>query len=127
MSKRIVETKMAPTPVGPYSQAIEADGTLFCSGQIAIDSATNQVFTGDVKVQTEIVMKNIIAVLEAANLNLSHVVKTTIYLTNMEDFATVNEVYSQHFQSAPPARSTIGVAALPKGVSVEIEVIAKRT
>lgn len=127
MSKRIIETKSAPAPVGPYSQAVEIGDTLYCSGQIAIDPTTGEVLTGDVKAQTERVMKNIEAVLAAASLNFSNVVKTTIYLINMADFAQVNEVYGRYFQSSPPARSTVAVSGLPKGVSVEIEVLAKRS
>lgn len=127
MSKRIIETKSAPAPVGPYSQAVEIGDTLYCSGQIAIDPTTGEVLTGDVKVQTERVMKNIEAVLAAASLNFSNVVKTTIYLINMADFAQVNEVYGRYFKSSPPARSTVAVSGLPKGVSVEIEVLAKRS
>jgi 2-iminobutanoate/2-iminopropanoate deaminase len=127
MSKRIIETKSAPAPVGPYSQAVEIGDTLYCSGQIAIDPTTGEVFTGDVKAQTERVMKNIDAVLAAASLNFSNVVKTTIYLINMGDFAQVNEVYGRYFKSSPPARSTVAVSGLPKGVSVEIEVLAKRS
>lgn len=127
MSKRVIETSMAPAPVGAYSQAIEVGDTLYCSGQIAIDPMTNEVLTGDIKAQTERVMKNIESVLAAASLDFSHVVKTTIYLIDMDDFGQVNQVYSSYFQSSPPARSTIAVAGLPKGVKVEIEVLAKRT
>ena len=124
--KRVITTKSAPAPVGPYSQAVEADGLIFCSGQIAIDPATNEVFTGDVKEQTKRVMGNIRAVLGAADLGFEHVVKSTIFLTNMADFAQVNEIYAGYFKDRFPARSTVAVAALPKGVTVEIEVIAKR-
>jgi len=126
MFKKIWLTKEAPAPIGPYSQAVEVEGLMFCSGQIPIDPATNQVIAGGVREQTELVMKNVSAVLASADLNFSHVIKTTIYLTNMADFATVNEVYAKHFKDAPPARSTVAVAGLPKGVQVEIEVIAKR-
>jgi 2-iminobutanoate/2-iminopropanoate deaminase len=124
--KRIHETKSAPAPVGPYSQAVEVDGWMFCSGQISIDAATGEVFTGDVKEQARRVMDNISAVLKSADLNFGHIVKTTIFLTNMADFAQVNEVYARYFTSQYPARSTIAVASLPKGVNVEIEVIARR-
>ncbi len=124
--KRVIETKLAPAPVGPYSQAVEVDGTLYCSGQIAIDPETNQVLTGDVRTQAERVMKNINAVLKSAEMSFADVVKTTIYLTNMADFAAVNEVYAQYFKAHFPARSTVAVAGLPKGVNVEIEVLAKR-
>lgn len=124
--KKVIETKQAPAPVGPYSQAVEANGFLFCSGQIAIDPATNQVLQGGIPEQTELVMKNISAVLEAAGMDFSNVIKTTIFLTNMSDFPVVNEIYAKSFKSAPPARSTIAVSGLPKGVQVEIEVIACR-
>lgn len=124
--KKVMHTDNAPKAVGPYSQAIQLGDFLFCSGQISIDPKTNEVFTGDIKTQTEMVMKNISAVLATANLNFDNVVKTTIFLTNMNDFATVNEVYAKSFTEAPPARSTVAVAGLPKGVSVEIEVLAHR-
>lgn len=122
--RKVIATTNAPAAVGPYSQAIQVGPMLFCSGQIAIDPATNQVLTGDVKTQTEQVMKNIEAVLKAADMNFSNVVKTTIFLTNMNDFATVNEIYAKAFPGQPPARSTVAVSALPKGVNVEIEVLA---
>lgn len=124
--KKIVNTDSAPAPVGPYSQAVEMDGFLFCSGQIAINPKTNQVLTGPVEEQTKQVMENIRAVLTAAGFGFQNVVKSTIYLVNMNDFTTVNEVYARYFQEQPPARTTIGVAALPKGVHVEVEVLAKR-
>lgn len=124
--KKVIETKLAPEPVGPYSQAVEANGFLFCSGQIAIDPATNQILQGGVPEQTELVLKNISAVLSEAGMNFSHVIKTTIFLTSMSDFPVVNEIYAKAFKSTPPARSTVAVAGLPKGVQVEIEVIACR-
>jgi 2-iminobutanoate/2-iminopropanoate deaminase len=124
--KKIIRTDNAPAPVGPYSQAVESGGFLFCSGQIAIDPKTNQVVTGPVVEQARLVMENIKAVLTEAEMTFSHVVKTTIYLTNMNDFAQVNEVYAKYFELEPPARSTVAVAGLPKGVHVEIEVLAKR-
>ena len=126
MAKKIVETKNAPAPIGPYSQAVEAGGFLFCSGQIALDPASGQVSTGGVPEQTELVMKNIQAVLTQAGLGFEAVVKTTIFLTDMADFPAVNEVYGRHFKTQPPARSTVAVAGLPKGVKVEIEVLAHR-
>jgi 2-iminobutanoate/2-iminopropanoate deaminase len=126
MSKKVIHTDNAPKAVGPYSQAIQMGDFLFCSGQISIDPKTNEVFTGDVKTQTEMVMKNVEAVLAASNMNFGNIVKTTIFLTNMSDFATVNEIYAKAFTAAPPARSTVAVAGLPKGVSVEIEVLAHR-
>jgi 2-iminobutanoate/2-iminopropanoate deaminase len=124
--KTIIRTDKAPAPVGPYSQAVDAGSFLFCSGQIAIDPKTNQVHTGPIEEQTKIVMENIKAVLNEAGLSFGNVVKTTIYLINMNDFAQVNEVYAKYFTEQPPARSTVAVAALPKGVHVEIEVLAKR-
>jgi 2-iminobutanoate/2-iminopropanoate deaminase len=124
--KTIISTEAAPKAIGPYSQAVQMGNFLFCSGQIPIDPKTNEVFTGDIKTQTEMVLKNIEGVLKAADMNFSHIVKTTIFLTSMNDFATVNEVYGKTFSSNPPARSTVAVAGLPKGVNVEIEVLAHR-
>lgn len=124
--KRIHESKQAPSPVGPYSQAVETDGWVFCSGQIALDPTSGEVFTGEISEQTRRVMTNIGAVLKAADLTFENIIKTTIFLTNMNDFAKVNEVYAKSFQSHFPARSTVAVQALPKGVNVEIEVIARR-
>jgi 2-iminobutanoate/2-iminopropanoate deaminase len=126
MSKKIIHTDHAPQAVGPYSQAVLLGDVLYCSGQIPIDPKTQDVYTGDIKIQTEMVLSNIEAVLKAADLNFSHVVKTTIFLTSMSDFATVNEIYAKRFPTNPPARSTIQVAALPKGVNVEIEVLANK-
>ncbi len=124
--KKVIQTEHAPKAVGPYSQAIQVQNFLFCSGQISIDPQTQNVFTGDIKIQTEMVLKNIDAVLKAADLQFSDIVKTTIFLTNMADFSVVNEIYAQKFSAEPPARSTVAVSALPKGVNVEIEVIACR-
>jgi 2-iminobutanoate/2-iminopropanoate deaminase len=124
--KTIHRTTKAPAPVGPYSQAVEAGGFVFCSGQIAIDPKNDMVMTGPVTEQARLVMENIRGVLEATGLGFPNVVKTTIFLTNMADFAAVNEVYGKYFVEQPPARSTIQVAGLPKGVNVEIEVIARR-
>lgn len=126
MNKKIILTKEAPEPIGPYSQAVQHGNMLFCSGQIAIDPKTGQVNTGDVKAQAKQVMKNIEAVLTAADMNFDNIVKTTIFLTSMNDFSAVNEIYGQYFKSQPPARSTVAVAGLPKGVQVEIEVLACR-
>jgi 2-iminobutanoate/2-iminopropanoate deaminase len=123
---KIHSSENAPAAIGPYSQAVEANGFLFCSGQIALDPKTAQVVEGGVKEQIVQVMKNVSAVLRAADLQFSNVVKTTIFLTDMNDFATVNEVYGSFFKSNPPARSTVAVAGLPKGVKVEVEVIACR-
>ncbi len=126
MAKQIIHTDHAPKAVGPYSQAVMLGDFLFCSGQIAIDPKTQQVFTGDIVTQTEMVLKNIEAVLLQSGLQFSNVVKTTIFLTNMSDFSVVNELYAKKFSQNPPARSTIAVAALPKGVNVEIEVLAHK-
>jgi 2-iminobutanoate/2-iminopropanoate deaminase len=126
MPKKIINSQNAPAPVGPYSQATEAGGFLFCSGQIAINPKDNSVLAGSVTEQAELVMTNIKAVLEAAHLGFENVVKTTIFLTDMNDFAKVNEIYGRYFKADPPARSTIAVAALPKGVTVEVEVLAWR-
>jgi 2-iminobutanoate/2-iminopropanoate deaminase len=126
MMKKVINTAKAPAPVGPYSQAIEVNNTLYCSGQIAIVPETNEVNTGSVESQTQQVMKNIQAVLEGGGYTWDHVIKTTIFLTNMQDFATVNAIYGTYFKELPPARSTVQVSALPKGVNVEIEVIASR-
>jgi 2-iminobutanoate/2-iminopropanoate deaminase len=122
--KQIIHTDHAPKAVGPYSQAVRMGDFLFCSGQISIDPKTQEVFTGDIKVQTEMVLANIEALLKQVDLNFSHIVKTTIFLTSMSDFATVNEIYAKRFGQNPPARSTVQVAGLPKGVNVEIEIIA---
>lgn len=122
--KKAIQSQYAPNPVGPYSQAIQQGPFLFCSGQVSIDPKTNEVLKGSVKEQAQLVMKNIEAVLVAGGLNFSHVVKTTIFLTDMNDFGNVNEVYSSYFKEPYPARSTVAVSALPKGVNVEIEVLA---
>jgi 2-iminobutanoate/2-iminopropanoate deaminase len=123
--QKIILSPSAPAPIGPYSQAVEANGFIFCSGQIPLDAAGN-VVPGDSKAQAEQIMKNINAVLTAAGVGFKNVVKTNIFLTDMKDFASVNEVYGRFFPENPPARSTIQVAALPKGVQVEIEVTAIR-
>ena len=119
-----VSTKDAPAAIGPYSQAIKAGGFVFLSGQIAIDPATGNVVQGDVAAQTERVLKNLSAILGAAGTSLERVVKTTVFLKNMSEFAAMNEVYGRFWKSAPPARSTVEVARLPKDVLVEIDVIA---
>jgi len=120
-----IATKEAPQAIGPYSQAIKAGGFIFSSGQIAIDPATGNVMEGGVAVQTERVLKNLAAVLAAAGSSLNKVVKTTVFLKSMGDFATMNEVYGKHFGSHRPARSTVEVARLPKDVLVEIDVVAE--
>lgn len=120
-----VATNNAPQAIGPYSQAIKAGGFVFTSGQIAIDPATGNVIEGDVAAQTDRVMKNLAAVLAAAGSGLHRVVKTTVFLKSMGDFATMNEVYGRHFGNHRPARSTVEVARLPKDVLVEIDVVAE--
>ncbi len=122
--REIISTKQAPQAIGPYSQAIKASGFIFVSGQVAIDPATQQIITGDVAAQSDRVLRNLTAILEAAGSNLGKVVKSTVFLKNMSDFAAMNEVYGKYFNSAPPARSTVEVARLPKDVLVEIDVIA---
>lgn len=122
--KKEIKTANAPLPVGPYSQAIQHGNFLFCSGQIAINPKTNEVLKGSVQEQAALAMENIKNVLEAAGLGFDNVAKTTIFLTKMSDFATVNEVYAKYFRAPFPARSTVAVSELPKGVQVEIEVIA---
>ncbi|MBU5636753.1 RidA family protein [Geomonas sp. Red69] len=122
--KEIISTENAPKAIGPYSQGVKAGGFLFLSGAIALDPATGEVVQGGVVAETEQVMKNIGALLAAAGLGFQDVVKTTIYLANMGDFATVNGIYGAHFQENPPARSTVEVKGLPRGVLVEIEVTA---
>ena len=122
--KKIITTKDAPGAVGPYSQAIRCGAMLFCAGQIPLNPQSGQIESEDISAQTKQVMENVSAVLRAANLNFGHVVKTTIFLTSMGDFQTVNEIYATYFKENPPARSTVEVSALPKGAKVEIEVIA---
>lgn len=120
----IISTPEAPKAIGPYSQAVRANGFVFVSGQVAIDPATQQVISGDVTAQTEQVIKNLSAILKAAGSGLDLVVRSTVFLKNMSDFAAMNEVYGKHFTGAPPARSTVEAARLPKDVLVEIDVIA---
>jgi len=127
MNKYEVKTDKAPAPVGPYSQAIIAGDFVFCSGQIALDPATGELVTGDIKQETVRVMENLKAVLGEAGCTMEHVVKTTIYLRNMNDFATVNAVYATYFGEIAPARGTVEVARLPKDVNVEVECIALRS
>ncbi|MFZ1049625.1 MAG: RidA family protein [Candidatus Sulfotelmatobacter sp.] len=122
--REIISTKDAPQAIGPYSQAIKANGFVFTSGQIAIDPSTEQVITGDVAAQTERVLRNLSEILEAGGSGLGKVVRSTVFLKNMNDFAAMNQVYGKYFSAAPPARSTVEVARLPKDVLVEIDVIA---
>ena len=126
MKPVIHESKQAPAPIGPYSQAVEMNGFVFCSGQIPLDPVSGQVKGETVAEQTEQVMANVKAVLAASDLALKNVVKTTIFLTDMADFQAVNEVYSKHMGETKPARSTVAVHGLPRGVKVEIEVLAAR-
>jgi 2-iminobutanoate/2-iminopropanoate deaminase len=118
-------TGNAPAPIGPYNQAIRAGNFLFCSGQIPLDPKSGEVVGADAAAQTRQVMANIAAVLEAAGATFDRVVKTTIFLTDMNDFGAVNAAYGERFGAVPPARSTVAVAALPRGVKVEIEVVAQ--
>jgi 2-iminobutanoate/2-iminopropanoate deaminase len=124
VSARIVHTDEAPAAIGPYSQAVIAGNLLFTAGQIAIDPATGQVVAGDVTIQTERVLRNLTAVLASAGASWPDVVKTTVYLQDMADFPNVNEVYGRMIGDARPARSTVQVAGLPRGVLVEIDAVA---
>ena len=122
--REVIATKDAPQAIGPYSQAIKAAGMVFCSGQIALDPATGAIAGSDVAHQTERVLRNIAAVLATAGSGFDRVVKTTVFLKNMGDFAAMNEVYGRYFKTTPPARSTVEAARLPKDALVEIDVIA---
>lgn len=122
--KEIIETSQAPAPIGPYSQAVKAGNTYYLSGQIAIDPATGSMNMANLDVETHQVMKNIGAILTDQGLDYSHIIKTTIFLKNMSDFVEVNKIYGSYFSSDFPARETVEVAGLPKGVNVEISVIA---
>lgn len=124
MKKTIVHTDKAPAAVGPYSQAVKIGELVYTAGQIALDPATGQIVEGDVQAQTEQVLKNLQAVLKAAGSSLKNVVKTTVFLQDMGDFAAMNEVYGRYFDKKPPARSTVQVAGLPLGAQVEIEAVA---
>ena len=125
--KKVIATPEAPAAVGPYSQAIAFGNMLFCAGQIPLEPATGELVAGDVAAQTERVLKNLGAVLHGDGMTYANVVKTTVFLTDLADFAKMNEVYATYFTKPFPARSTIQVAALPKGASVEIEAIAMAT
>jgi 2-iminobutanoate/2-iminopropanoate deaminase len=122
--REVISTKNAPQAIGPYSQAIKANGFVFVSGQIAIDPSTQQVITGDVAAQTERVLSNLSAILDGAGSSLSKVVRSTVFLKNMDDFAAMNVVYGKFFSAAPPARSTVEVSRLPRNLLVEIDLIA---
>jgi 2-iminobutanoate/2-iminopropanoate deaminase len=119
-----VFTESAPAPIGPYSQAVSSGGLLFCSGQVALDPATGELAAGDVSTQAEQVMRNLRSVLNAGGCDFGNVVKTTIFLVDMNDFAAVNAVYGTYFDATKPARSTVAVAGLPRGARVEIEAVA---
>lgn len=122
--KKIYNSDTAPAPIGPYSQAVSAGGFLYISGQIPIDQPNNKLIDGSIEKETEQVMKNLEMILNSAELNFSHVVKTSIFVKNMSDFSRINEVYGKSFPNDPPARETVEVSALPKGVNVEISCIA---
>ncbi len=127
MGKKIVSSDQAPNAIGPYAQAVDTGDLVFLSGQIPLDPATGQVVgTGDIQAQTERVLQNLKGVLQAAGLHLHHVVRTTVFMVDLAEFARMNEVYARHFASEPPARSTVQVSGLPRGVRIEIEAIAKR-
>jgi 2-iminobutanoate/2-iminopropanoate deaminase len=122
--KTIIKPAKSPAAVGPYNHAVRIGDLLFCAGQIPIDPATGNLISGNIKAQTERVLQNVKAILDDQKLTFTNVVKSTVFLTNLADFTSMNEIYSKHFTSDFPARSTIQVAALPKGANVEIEVIA---
>ena len=126
MTMRIIATDGAPKAIGPYSQAVAAGELIFCAGQVALDPASGDSVAGDVTAQTERVLDNLSAVLAAAGSDLQHVVKTTVYLTDFNDFAAMNAAYAKRFGDHRPARATVGVSALPKGLRVEIECVAIR-
>ncbi|MGA8072187.1 MAG: RidA family protein [Candidatus Acidiferrales bacterium] len=124
MMREIISTEHGPRAIGPYSQAVKANGFVFTAGQVALDPATGSVVGTEIKVQTERVMENLKGIVEAAGSTMHKVVKTTVFLKDMNDFAAMNEVYARYFPAAPPARSTVEVSRLPKDVRVEIEVVA---
>src|SRR5213595_2401833 len=122
--KKIISTNEAPAAVGPYSQAVRVGSTIYCAGQIPLDPKSGQIVPGDIGAQTRRVLENITAVLKAEGLSFQNIVKTTVFLTDLADFQTVNEIYASYFKKEAPARSTVQVPALPKGARVEIEAIA---
>ena len=126
MTLEKIATDRAPMAIGPYSQAIRSGDLIFCAGQVGLDPATGEAVQGDVKAQTARILDNLAGVLAAAGSDLAHVLKTTVFLTDMGDFAAMNEIYAQKFGDHRPARSTIGIAALPRGLRVEIECIATK-
>ena len=126
MKQKAIASDKAPKAIGPYSQAVVVGDLVFTSGQIPLDPATQQMVDGDIRMQTERVMENLAAVLQAAGVSFENVVKSTIFVADLADFAAVNEIYGKRFPRSPPARSTVQVAALPKGARVEIELIAHK-
>lgn len=124
IKKEIIKTKKAPSAIGPYSQAIRVENLLFLSGQISINPETNEFIDGDIEIQTEQILKNIKAILEAGSSSLENVVKVTIYLQDMKDFNLVNKIYSKYFEDSLPARATVEVSNLPKNAKLEIDAIA---
>jgi 2-iminobutanoate/2-iminopropanoate deaminase len=127
MTRQAVSTGGAPAAIGPYSQGIAVDGFVFCSGQIGLDPASGELVPGGVEAQAERALRNLAAVLDAAGAAMADIVKTTLFLADMADFAIVNAVYARHMPDPPPARSTFAVGALPKGALIEIEAIARRS
>ncbi|MFZ6009389.1 MAG: RidA family protein [Bacteroidota bacterium] len=127
MSKTVVYSSQAPEPIGPYSQAIQAGNMLFISGQIAIQKSSGNILTGSIEEETQQVMHNLSEILKAAGMDFSNVVKSTIFLKDMNNFPKVNDIYGQHFKQQPPARETVEVARLPKDVNVEISCIAVKS
>lgn len=124
MNKKVIRTDNAPAPIGPYNQAIQYGDMLFVSGQIAINPETGELIAGDIQAETDMVMQNLAAVLKEADMDFSNVIKSSIFLMDMGQFSQVNEVYAKYFSENPPARETVQVAGLPKGVNVEISVVA---
>jgi 2-iminobutanoate/2-iminopropanoate deaminase len=122
--KKVISTSEAPAALGPYSQAVRIGSTIYCAGQIPLDPKSGQIVSKDISEQTRRVLDNISAILKAEGLSFENIVKTTIFLMDLADFQTVNEIYASYFKQAPPARSTVQVAALPKGARIEIEAIA---
>lgn len=124
--KKIISSLQAPRAIGPYSQAVEDGGFIFTSSLLPMDPVTGEIYTGDVQVQTELILKNLENILKEANCSLKHVLKTTVYMTDLTKFAEMNAMYETFFKDNPPARSTVQVSALPKGSVVAIEAIAKK-
>ena len=126
MEKKIIETSQAPSAIGPYSQGVSVDGFLYTSGQIALNSENMEMMNGQIEEETECVLKNIEAILKADGMKRAHIIKTTVYLTDLKDFSRMNRVYENFFKETKPARACIQVAALPKGAKVEIDAIAHK-